>query len=81
MVFDEAVDKELRDACLDIERRYEVKFFEIGTDKDHIHSQLQSVPRYSVKKLATITKILTVLDLQALLTCKEEAMGRRVLNR
>ena len=29
-VFDEKVDTELRDVCLDIEQRYEIKFLEIG---------------------------------------------------
>ncbi len=50
-VFDEAVDDELRKICMDIEKRYELKFLEIGTDKDHIHFLVQSVPRYSVKKI------------------------------
>ncbi|MGQ0527299.1 MAG: transposase, partial [Alphaproteobacteria bacterium] len=36
-VFDEGVDKALRDVCLEIEKRYQVKFLEIGTDKDHVH--------------------------------------------
>ena len=33
-VFDERVDQELRDICLEIEKRYEIKFLEIGVDKD-----------------------------------------------
>lgn len=42
---------ELRDVCLEIEKRYEMKFLEIGTDKDHVHFLLQSVPMYSVTRL------------------------------
>ena len=49
-VIDKAVDKELKDICLEIEQRYDVKFLEIGTDKDHVHFLVQSVPMYSVKK-------------------------------
>ncbi len=33
-VFDEQVDEVLREVCLEIEKRYEVKFTEIGVDKD-----------------------------------------------
>jgi len=63
VVFDESVDKELRDVCLDIERRYELKFLEIGTDKDHVHFLVQTVPRYSVTKLVTIVKSLTAREI------------------
>ncbi len=48
VVFDEQVDEVLREICLDIEKRYEVKFVEIGVDKDHVHFLVQSVPTYSV---------------------------------
>ncbi|MCU7888703.1 MAG: IS200/IS605 family transposase, partial [Candidatus Thiodiazotropha sp. (ex Lucinoma aequizonata)] len=55
-VFDEVVDEELRTICMDIEKRYELKFLEIGTDKDHIHFLVQSVPMYSVKKIVQMIK-------------------------
>jgi putative transposase len=57
-VFDEAVDEVLRDVCLEIEKRYEIKFVEIGVDKDHVHFLVQSVPTYSVTKLVTMMKSL-----------------------
>lgn len=31
------VDKVLKDVCLEIENRYEIRFLEIGSDKDHVH--------------------------------------------
>lgn len=34
VVFDEDVDDVLKEVCLNIAQRYEVKFLEIGTDKD-----------------------------------------------
>ena len=37
-VFDSQVDELLRDVCLQIEDRYQLKFLEIGTDEDHVHS-------------------------------------------
>ena len=58
-VFDEAVDKTLRDVCLELEKRYQLKFLEIGTDEDHVHFLVQSVPSYSVTKLVTLIKIIT----------------------
>ena len=48
VVFDVDVDAVLRDTCLEIETRYEIKFLEIGTDRDHVHFLVQSVPTYSV---------------------------------
>ena len=43
-VFDEGIDAVLKEICLDIEKRYQMKFLEIGTDKDHVHFLIQSVP-------------------------------------
>jgi len=62
-VFDDAVDEELRKICEEIEKRYELKFLEIGTDKDHVHFLVQSVPMYSVKKLVQLIKSLTAREL------------------
>jgi len=61
-VFDESVDSVLKEVCLDISERYEMKFLEIGTDKDHVHFLVQSVPTYSVTKLVTILKSLTARE-------------------
>ena len=36
-VSDNAVDETLRDVCLELEKRYQLKFLEIETDKDHVH--------------------------------------------
>lgn len=55
-VIDEKVDLVLRDVCLDIELRYQLKFLEIGTDEDHVHFLIQSVPTYSVTKVVTLVK-------------------------
>ena len=44
VVFDKEVDQELKNICLEIEKRYELKFLEIGTDDDHVHFLVQSVP-------------------------------------
>ena len=56
VVFDEAVEAVLRDVCLDIALRYEIEFLEIGTDGDHVHFLVQSVPTYSPTKIVTTLK-------------------------
>ena len=61
-VIDPDVDTVLRDVCLEIEKRYQVKFLEIGIDKDHVHFLVQSVPTYSVTKLVTLLKSLTARE-------------------
>mgnify|MGYP001550430640 CR=1 FL=1 len=63
VVFDDTVDQVLRDVCLGIEKRYQVKFLEIGTDKDHVHFLIQSVPTYSVTKIVTLIKSLTAREI------------------
>ncbi|MBD2120988.1 IS200/IS605 family transposase [Trichocoleus sp. FACHB-262] len=61
-MFDEQVDAVLQEVCLEIEKRYEIKFVEIGVDKDHVHFLVQSVPSYSVMKLVTMLKSLTARE-------------------
>jgi REP element-mobilizing transposase RayT len=61
-VFDKTVDTVLKEACLEIEKRYELKFLEIGTDKDHVHFLVQSVPMYSVTRIVRMIKSLTARE-------------------
>ena len=53
----------LKEVCLEIEKRYEVKFLEIGTDRDHVHFLVQSVPGYSVTKVVRIVKSVTAREI------------------
>lgn len=62
-VFDEAVDDVLKTVCLEIEKRYQINFLEIGTDKDHVHFLVQSVPTYTVTKLVTTIKSITAREI------------------
>ena len=59
VVFTREVETELRLACFEIEQRYEIKFLEIGADRDHVHFLVQSVPMYSPTQIATMVKSLT----------------------
>jgi REP element-mobilizing transposase RayT len=58
-VINSEVDKKLREVCEGIESRYEIKFLEIGAEKDHVHFLVQSVPTYSPAKVVQTIKSLT----------------------
>ena len=62
-VIDAEVDEELKNTCLEIEKRYEIKFLEIGTDKNHVHFLVQSVPSYSVTKMVTMIKSVSAREI------------------
>ena len=64
-VIDEKVDQVLKEVCLDIAKRYEIEFLEIGTDKDHVHFLVQSVPTYSPTRIVTMIKSLTAREVFA----------------
>ena len=58
-VIDETVEEVLKQVCLEIGKRYQINFLEIGSDEDHVHFLVQSVPTYSVTKIVRIIKSLT----------------------
>ncbi|TAL49701.1 IS200/IS605 family transposase [Patescibacteria group bacterium] len=59
VVIDEQIDEILKQTCLEIAKRYELEFIEIGTDKDHVHFLIQSVPTYSPTKIVRMVESLT----------------------
>ena len=63
VVFNDEVDEVLKNTCLEIEKRYEIKFIEIGTDKDHVHFLIQSVPMYSAKRIIQAIKSITAREI------------------
>jgi REP element-mobilizing transposase RayT len=56
VVMSKHVDEVLRVACMEIEKRWEIYFLEIGLDRDHAHFLIQSVPTYSVTRIARTVK-------------------------
>ena len=56
VVFNKAVDITMKETCFEIEKRYEVHFLEIGTDKDHVHFLIQSVPKKSASEIIRMVK-------------------------
>lgn len=56
VVMSKDVDEVLRLTCLEIEKRWEIVFLEVGLDRDHAHFLIQSVPMYSVTKIVRTVK-------------------------
>lgn len=63
VVFSKPVDESLRGICLEISKRYEIRFLEIGVDNDHVHFLIQSIPRMSPAQIITIIKSLTAREI------------------
>ena len=64
-IFDDAVDKTLKEVCIEISDYYEIHFVEIGNDEDHVHFLIQSVPTLSVTRIVTIIKSITAREIFA----------------
>ena len=64
-IFDDTVDKTLKEVCLEISERYEIHFVEIGNDEDHVHFLIQSVPTLAVTRIVTIIKSITAREIFA----------------
>lgn len=63
IIFDETVDIELCKVCHEIELRYSIRFLEIGTDKDHVHFLVQSVPIQSPTQIIQTIKSITAREI------------------
>ena len=59
VVISKHVDQVIVETCKGIADRYPIRFLEIGTDKDHIHLLVQSVPKYSPTEIVRIIKSIT----------------------
>ena len=76
VVFTPEVDEQLKRTCLEISRRYEIIFLEIGTDQDHVHFLVQSVPMLSPKRIVQIIKSITAREIfRACPEVKEQLWG------
>jgi len=64
-IFNDEVDKTMKNICLEISDRYEIHFVEIGNDLDHVHFLVQSVPTLSVTRIVTIIKSITAREIFA----------------
>jgi len=63
VVIGDEVEEVLKETCLEIEKRYEIKFIEIETNGDQVHFLIQSVPMYSAKKIIQVVKSITAREI------------------
>ena len=63
VVLSHEVDIVMRQICLEIEKRYEIHFLEIGTDENHVHFLIQTKPVYSPAKIVQIIKSITAREI------------------
>ena len=62
-IFTKAVEETLKNTCIGIGERYEIHFVEIGTDEDHVHFLVQSVPTIPPSRLVQIIKGTTAMEI------------------
>lgn len=56
------VDSLIKETCLEIGKRYDIHFLEIGTDKNHVHFLIQSVPTMEPQRIVQILKSITAKE-------------------
>ena len=66
VIFDDRVDKIIIQTCKEISKRYEINVLEIGTDGDHVHFLIQSVPSMSPNEIVRIIKSITAREIYRL---------------
>ncbi|SDO19049.1 REP element-mobilizing transposase RayT [Paenibacillus sp. yr247] len=64
-VISKEVDETMKEICIEISKRYEIEFLEIGTDKNHVHFLIHSVPSYSSTKIIQTIKSITAREIFA----------------
>ena len=75
-MIDDKVDMLIKGICEDISKRYEIHFVEIGTDKDHVHFLVQTIPAWQVSRLVTAIKSITAREIfKQMPTLKKQMWG------
>lgn len=63
VVFSDEVEIILKNICIEISKRYEINFLEIGTDMNHLHFLIQSVPIESPTNTIRTVKSITAREI------------------
>lgn len=63
VIFDDSVDRVLIQTCKEISKRFEINIVEIGTDGDHVHFLIQSIPKLSPTEIVGIIKSITAKEI------------------
>ena len=62
-IFIDEVEKTLKEVCIEISKRYEITFVEIGNDEDHVHYLVQGVPIQSPRAIVQTIKSITAREI------------------
>jgi len=62
-IFINEVEKTLKELCMEISKRYEITFIEIGNDEDHVHYLVQGVAIQSPKAIVQTIKSITAREI------------------
>ncbi len=63
VVVDRKIDDILKETCIQIQNRYDINFVEVGTDRDHVHFLVQSVPTFLPSRLVQTIKSITTREI------------------
>ena len=79
-IFIDEVEKTLKEECIEISKRYEITFVEIGNDEDHVHYLVQGVPIQSPKAIVQRIKSITAreINIQISSRSKKDVMGGQI---
>ncbi len=62
-IFINEAEKTLKEVCMEISKRYEITFVEIGNDEDHVHYLVQGVPIQSPRAIVQTIKSITAREI------------------
>jgi len=63
VIFDEDVNKFLVETCKEISKRYDINIMEVGTDGDHVHFLVQSIPKLAPWQIIKTIKSITAREI------------------
>jgi len=62
IIFSDVIDQSLNEVCIEIEKRYDIRFLEIGTDNDP-HFLVQAIPKFSPTQIIRMIKSITAREM------------------
>lgn len=66
VIFDGEIEKILIETCKEISKRYDINILEVGTDRDHVHFLIQSIPKLAPWQIAKTIKSITAREIYRL---------------
>ena len=58
-IFTEGIEASFKSVCLEIGKKYDYDFLEIGIDEDHVHFLIQTIPNISISGIVKAIKSIT----------------------